>query len=283
MRCFQYLRDLWSRFVMTIQQMLLGGGGIPVVTIDLNVAQTATYDLFVAIGSPAYPITVNLNVNAPCYAGITQGSGWAAGSTCAITNNAGIYGSGGVGGEGGNVWAPSGAYAIFTSGYPGGTGGDGLSLSIPTTLNNLSDIFGGGGGGGGGGAVSSTAFPNSSRAAGGGGGGGQGYNNAAGGAGGYADDLSKVLPNGNGSSGSAGSSSAVGNKGGGGVWSGYYGGGGGFGGAWGQNGDAGSSGSGGPPLYQTNPGSGGDGGYAVRVNGQSLTWVNMGNIIGTVG
>lgn len=283
---------------MSIQQMLFAGGGIQVINVNLNVTQTTPYDLFVAIGSPANPVEVNLTVSADCQAGIVQGSGWASGSTCKIINNAGIYGEAGAGGVGGSAIFFNAVTKFFTDGISGGVGGDALSLSIPTTIDNTAGyIFGGGGGGGGGFAatglytVSQWATGNAPyyRASGGGGGGGRGYNNAAGGAAGNADPNTSVGGAGSvGVNGSAGSSSGAG-AGGNGVIGGLFqcrSSDGGAGGDWGLDGSAGSSTSGISNTQQTNPGVGGPAGYAVRQNGNSLTWLggnNASQVKGLVG
>lgn len=262
---------------MSIQQCLLAGG-LRVVELTISSTQTSTYNLFTAAGSPADPVEVRLTVNADCRYGIDQSTGWAAGSVCVIENNAGIYGTGGHGG-GGGLAEIIGTTRYFDWPYTAGTGangGDAIVLRMPTTIDNANGyIFGGGGGGGGGGACADTALFGSgtARAGGGGGGGGRGYNNAGGGNGGGID----ISGGWDGSNGSDGSGSSAGSGGAGGISFGNYGGSGGGGGDWGETGDAGAPGNG--PVLPTGGGftgfgnsPGGQAGYAVRLNGNSVTF-----------
>lgn len=280
MCCFQRLRNFWGWLVMSIQQMLFAGGK-QVINLTISTTQTGVYDIFSQAGSPSGPVEVNLTVNADCQVGIIQGSGWVSGSTCTITNNATIYGTGGGGGDGGQASYYNVNLKFFTDGAGGGFGGDALSLSIPTTVVNNGNIYGGGGGGGGG-SASANVQPASwqeatLRAGGGGGGGGQGFNNAGGGVGGIT-----VPYNWEGSDGSSGSSSGGGAGGAGGIAGilQVVGGDGGGGGGWGQDGSSGSSGSG---LENTTPGGGGAAGYAIRQNGNALTLSGAGSTLGNVG
>ena len=276
---------------MSIMQMMFAGRRV--INITISSTQTGGYNLYSAAGNPSDAVEVNLTVNADCQYGIDQGTGWAAGSTCNIINNAGIYGTGGNGGGGG------GAYLLGTTSYlscagSGNDGGDALTLRIPTVIDNGSGyIFGGGGGGGGGGscADSSPFSSGTARAGGGGGGGGRGYNNAGGGSFGETGSPSAGPGPYDGAPGSAGSSSAGGSGGAGGTSFGNYGGAGGNGGDWGQNGDAGIAASG--PTLPSGCGftglgnaAGGGAGYAVRQNGNSCTFTagnNASQVKGSVG
>lgn len=230
------------------------------VTLTIASTQTALYNLrtaYIAAGHPAGAIViVTLIINAVCEAGITQGAGWATGSSCIIINNSTSAGTGGAGATGGQATAGS-----LSGPSAAVDGGDALNLTLPTTLDNSGGyLFAGGGGGGGGGSAADYNPPGSGAAAGGGGGGGgRGYNNATRGTGGSAS-----AP---GANGTAGSSTAAGVRGAGGVSFGNYGGQGGDGGGWGESGGAGANGSG-PNV--TFGGAGAVPGYAIRKNGNSL-------------
>lgn len=276
---------------MSIIQMMLGGRRV--INVTISSTQSSTYNLRSEVGNPTDAVEVNLTVNADCQYGIDQGTGWAAGSTCNIINNAGIYGTGGNGGSGGGAYILGGTSYLSCAGY-GQNGGDAITLRIPTVINNSSGyIFGGGGGGGGGGSVAdSNPFTSgTARAGGGGGGGGRGYNNASGGPFGETGSPSAGPGPYDGVTGSSGSSSAAGAGGAGGTSFGNFGGAGGSGGDWGQDGNGGTAGSG-PVIPSgcggpgTGIGLGGSGGYAVRQNGNSCTFTagnNASQVKGTVG
>ena len=276
---------------MSIMQMMFAGRRV--INVTISSTQSSLYDLYSAAGSPTDAVEVNLTVNADCQYGIDQGTGWAAGSTCNIINNAGIYGTGGGGGGGGGAYL-LGATSYLTCAGSGVDGGDALTLRVPTVIDNTSGyIFGGGGGGGGGGSVadSSPFSSGTARAGGGGGGGGRGYNNAAGGAFGETGSPSAGAGPYDGVAGNPGSSSAAGTGGAGGTSFGNFGGAGGSGGDWGSQGDGGTAGSG--PVQPsgcgyTGQGNGppGNGGYAVKQNGNSCTFTagnNASQVKGTVG
>lgn len=277
---------------MTIQQILLGGGR-RVIELTISSTQTSQYNMRTAAGSPSDPVEVRLTVNADCQFGINQDTGWAAGSTCVIDNNASIYGTGGGGGGGGGAYILGGTSVLSCAGS-GQAGGDALILRIPTTIDNAGgNIFGGGGGGGGGGssADSNPFTSGTARAGGGGGGGGRGYNDALGGQGGETGEPSAGPGLYDGDPGLAGSSSAFGTGGVGGAGFGNFGGEGGDGGDWGQDGIAGDNASG--PVLPSGCGftglgnaPGGAAGYAVRQNGNSVSFTagnNASQVKGTVG
>lgn len=258
---------------------MMFAGGPRLIELTISTTQTNVYNLRTAAGNPSDVVEVRLTVNADCPFGIDQGTGWAAGSLCVIDNNAGIYGAGGNGGGGGGAYILGGSSVLSCAGS-GQAGDDALILRLPTTIDNADGyIFGGGGGGGGGGSVAdSNPFSSgTARAGGGGGGGGRGYANAFGGAFGETGSPSAGAGPYDGVDGSAGSSAAAGAGGAGGISFGNFGGAGGNGGDWGQDGDSGGVGSGpvipsGCGFTGLGNGPGGAAGYAVRLNGNSLTW-----------
>lgn len=145
----------------------------------------------------------------------------------------------------------------------GSPGGDALSTQSNLTIDNTSgNIYGGGGGGGGGGVGGNTGDATAS--AGGGGGGGQGQ--VGGAAGGGASQGSGM--SGAGTAGTASTPGTGGSPGPNGS-AGLSGGAGGNGGAWGQAGSAGANGSG---TIHPGGGAGGAAGYAVRINGHTVTF-----------
>ena len=241
------------------------GGTVLQVTITNSSTRTALYDLraeYIALGYPAGAVVrLTFINNAWCQAGVDEGSGWPAGSTCSIVNASVMSGLGGDGGDGRDATT-----TLLGGGSVGSAGGDALNLSMPTTLDNAAGyLYGGGGGGGGGGAAADYNPPGTgSRAA--GGGGGRGYS-AAKGQGGYTAGAA------DGTDGTVGTTSARGTGGAGGVSFGNYGGKGGNGGDWGANGQSGSAASG-PNTASAR--AGGAAGYAIRKNGHSLT-ITAGN------
>lgn len=166
-----------------------------------------------------------------------------------------VYGGGGTGGVGGSD----------TVGTAGAPGGDAFFCRVPLsiTVQNGGEIKGGGGGGGGGGAFRNGPSP-LARIRGGGGGGG-GFPNGPGGAG---------APYTGGGPGGAGTAAGGGAGGAGAAGQGAVG---------GLGGNAGASGMTGGSSNYTGPGPGGAGGYAVRMNGNSVTVVNNGTITGAQG
>lgn len=230
----------------------LGGPSGPVITISAN---TANLNVHTAAGSPAGPVAVTVVINpgiyvysdGPALPALTT-AGLAAGSTVTITNNGSILGAGGWGGNGMPV----------SAGMPGYAGGNAIWLTVPATIDNTSGaIFGGGGGGGaGGGAFSHCTAGTSYRGV--GGSGGQGYVGGGAGTGTAA--------------GNVGSPAAPGAAVPGGTITACAGiGGGGAGGAWGLSGSGGTIGSSGGAS------TGGAAGYAVRLNGNAVTWMGGNN------
>jgi hypothetical protein len=237
------------------------------IALTIAADQVALYNIRTAAGNPAdaVDVMVTLNAGKVCQAGMSTGAGWASGSTLKLVNNGTIAGTGG--GRNGSTGDGGTASGILSAGQDGQPGGDAIALSYDLTIDNTSgNIFAGGGQGGGGGASALTNPPGSSAGAGaGGGGGGRGYNNAAGGTAG-ANNVGGVAAG----AGSAGSSGGGGAGGAGGTNFGCNGGSGGDGGGWGAAGVAGSGGTGGGST--TSAGGGGAGGFAVRLNGNNVTW-----------
>lgn len=246
---------------MTIQQMLLGGGGTSTINLVISASRTTNYNIRTAAGSPSSRVDVILTINSGIYAGgnpgITTGTGWATGSTIKIINNGYITGAGGNGGRGGNVGS---------NGSAGQIGKDALSLGWNVTIDNTNGyIFGGGGGGGGGAGI----IDGLGGAAGGGGGGGQGYPGGAGGDRGSGGGIAA-------GDGTDGSRTNRGSGGAGGQ-DGFYpvtGGNGGNGGLWASNGVSGQSVTG-DTTY--NGGFRGAGGKAIDLNGYTVTWLGGNN------
>lgn len=135
---------------MGIQQMLMAVGG----DINLLLASSATdYNVFMAAGSPTGPVYVTLTV-AP---GVTVGgvSGTVikadqlpAGSTLKIINNGTFIGRSGVGG----AQTGSSGSGYPGNGNPGAPGGDAIAISCDLVIDNTNGyIYAGAGGGGSGG------------------------------------------------------------------------------------------------------------------------------------
>lgn len=254
----------------------VGGATGPVITVSAN---TANLNIHAAAGSPAGPVAVTVIVSpgvyvysdGPALPALTT-AGLAAGSTVTITNNGSILGAGGKGGDG--------------SAGVGQAGGDAINLTVPASINNTNGaIFGGGGGGGAGNGSVDFVFGCAGsyqmfRPRGGGGGGGAGYSVGPGGAGGPAGTITATVMDFPGNPGAAGTLSAGGGGGTGGA--GYWNNGatGGTGGAPGNPGAVGGTGygsscSGGLPtgvIATYLGGAGGAAGYAVRLNGNSVSW-----------
>ncbi len=265
----------------------LGG----VRTVNITSDQT-NYNLRTALGSPsgAMRIVVNIasgvsikssNRSTPAF---DEGSGWAAGTIITVRNSGSILGAGGGGGDGGSAgWVLSGDKTnnTNTSGGTGSAGGAALRLTVPTFVDNASgQIFGGGGGGGGGGGsiawyLSDSDYVLAHPAN--GGGGGRGYNAAGGGGRGVVNNYTDFTPPtmnvgyaGSGSSAGAGGTQVIDGT----VTVP----------AGGNGGDWGTAGSNGATTTRTGPewhivtasanGSGGAGGKAVDLNGQTLTWIS---------
>ncbi len=240
-------------------------------------ANDTNYDIFVELGGPPGPVDVTLTINAAVRVHGTNGNpaiktdGMHPDSTLTIINNGEIYGHGGDGGNGrnANIFGEANGGPCFyngnvSGGSQGQAGGDAIRVTVASVDidNTNGEIFGGGGGGGGGdGWVSSGSCTSSG---GGGGGGGQGEDTAALGSGGNASAFCSPFGCGpevdvDGSDGTAGS---VGSAGTGGAAAGTGAGAGGDGGDWGDAGVVGAS----------TGFAGGDGGYAVRLNGASIMW-----------
>lgn len=158
-----------------------------------------------------------------------------------FTNNGNIVGRGGNGGIGG--------LAPASRGGNGTVGGTALSVSVPVSINNTTNIAGGGGGGGGGGGRSPEGWY------GGGGGGGAGFGTGASAYGGAGNGTLT-------SGGAGGASSSPLDYGG-------------SGGGWGAAGNSGSA------SFSGFQGSGGPAGAAVTGNG-NITWIATGNRYGSV-
>ena len=236
-------------------------------------ASTSDYDVFVELGGPPGPVDVTLTINAAVDVDGTNGNpaittvGMHPDSTLRIVNNGDIRGYGGNGGVGksSSVLSFQESSCIFESSKFGGSagqaGGDALNATIDVTIDNTNgNIWAGAGGGGGG---DSYAFTVTSWGGGGGGGGiGTDTGNSGGGGSGNASNIDCDGPGieADGAAGVAGSTSAAGA---GGAAGGASAGDGGAGGAdWGDDGNVGLSGG----L------AGGVGGFAVRLNGNSITW-----------
>lgn len=177
-------------------------------------------------------------------------SGYAIAITLAVRSGGSVLGGGGAGGSG--------------NGQPGGPGGDAVYCRIPMsiTVDYGGAIRAGGGGGGSGGRgyyggyVTQIFY--------GGGGGGGGFPNGPGGGGGGGDQ--------EGGLGGAAGKEASGGLGGAGASPGGTGGAGGVSNAGSSGGDSWEPG-----------GTGGGAGYAIRKNGNSVTVINNGTIVGVQG
>ena len=232
------------------------------ISLTISASQ-GQYNVFTAATSPTDAVDVTLTVNSgvvvmPALVPIIPSvgiltAGFSAGSTLKIINLGFIYGGGGYGGDGANG---SGGFAW---GAQGGNGGDAIDITRPLTIDNSSGyVFGGGGGGPGGRSMWFSAFDYA-----GGGGGGGGQPNGAGG--GFGDTFQVASAA---TAGTAGSVSSPGSAGTGGVAFGGSTGGGGYAGSlWGA--DSQDNGSG--------DGFNGKGGYAIRLNGYSITWLGGNN------
>jgi hypothetical protein len=251
------------------------GGGRRQISLTISADTLTSYNVFTAAGSPHGPCDVTLTINSGVIvnAGIVVGN-FHAQSTLRINNNGYILGTGGSGGAGGS----STSTTIGNAGN-GGNGGDAITTSIKTTIDNTSGNIWGGGGGGGGGSVHTTQNPPLDNFAGGGGGGGGGAGiSSSGGNGGSTHNIGSfpAEAGNNGNGGTSGSSGSRGTGGTGGSRTGFppTGGTGGNGGNYGSAGSAGQSGTG---TYGGSVGSGGEAGFAVRLNGNSITWLGGNN------
>lgn len=241
------------------------------------------YNVFVELGGPPGPVDVTLTINSSITVDGSNGNpaitteGMHPDSTLTIINNGSIRGYGGNGGIGNplnisSVYEPEPPgfcdyFGSAPSGVPGQDGGDAIYATCDVIIDNTSgNIWAGAGGGGSGGSDARNATPGG----GGGGGGGLGTDTGGGGIGGVVTVLvesgSCPIAEVNGTAGTGGTTSAGGTGGTGGNGAGD----GGDGGTdWGEDGQAGTGGVGSP---NTNGGAGGAGGYAVRLNGNGITW-----------
>jgi len=193
-----------------------------------------------------------------------------------LINNGAVRGMGGAGGNG--LGPTSGSTSYENINTAGGSGGNALSVSVPTTVQNNGTLAGGGGGGGGGGGTR-LRYPAGKGFlyeldSGAGGGGGAGSNGGAGGLGRTSNNRGAPAA-GNGGTGTATSGGA------GGAATQVY-----FcpGGAGGGPGAAGSAGSSASPNGQTAYISGAAGGIAGSyiVGNPFVLWTANGTRQGTV-
>ena len=119
---------------------------------DLTIAaDTANYNIATTIGKPPSSKKIRVTINSGVTVYSTSVSQPAldtgtlpAGSTVIVINNGSIIGSGGKGGTG--PIRPNSCSA----GTPGSSGGNAVNVQVPVTVDNTNGyIFGGGGGGGG--------------------------------------------------------------------------------------------------------------------------------------
>lgn len=228
-----------------------GGGTIIQVTGASNLRTLANAAGYTGASPGNYQFNVASGVTVIGAAGGGKGidtGTWPSGSTLSLVVSGNVYGGGGNGGAGSN----SGA------GSAGSAGGDAVYVqaSITVTINAGGTVQSGGGGGGGGGYATGSGTV-------GGDGGGGGFPNGSGGAGssGTVHDTAVAGAPGTTSGGGAGGSS------------GPPGGGGGNAGMAGANGTSGVGAG----------GTGGAAGYAIRKNGNTVTYSNSGTINGSVG
>lgn len=172
------LRRFCSAFGIT-NLMGFAAGGLTVVTLAIA-GGTNNYDVFVASGSPAYPIDCRLTIAAvtvgstsPGAYALQVGTGWHLSSKLSITNSGTLQGCGGDGGNGGSV---TGAGPTVTPPTVGQTGGPAFNAAtLPAvgmlTFVNNGTINGGPGGGGGGKEIVADLFEGDSGIRAGGGGG----------------------------------------------------------------------------------------------------------------
>lgn len=247
--------------------MKLLGGGKPLIVLTIS-ADTSAYNVRTAASSPAFACDVIVTINSGIIVSASgtvgsgsgrafdTGTGWATGTTIKLINN------GFVEGYGGNANSQA--------------GGDAIYLQYAMTIDNTNGYIRGGGGGGIWGIAMGPTNPALSGGGAGGGGGGQGNPG-----GGHSNgDTNYAVP---GTDGGDGSRSAPGSGGTGGAntFYGNTGGDGGGGGTWGNSGDP--SGYNGAGSRNTSVGAGG---YAVRQNGNGVSFIggnNSSQVKGTVG
>lgn len=186
-------------------------------------------------------------------AAITTGS-FPSNATLILVNNGVIHGMGGQGGNGGTICGNSTA---------GSAGGPGIDLNHALTIDNISGyIFGGGGGGGGGSSGFGFTFPYGGGGGGGAGGGSPGSTNTTFGA----------------TSGTFGTTGISGTGGTGGTSGGIgTGGDGGNGGGFGASGATSTAGGKNGGAWCGEIRAGGAAGNAIRLIGNSVTWLGGNN------
>lgn len=240
--------------------MSLGIFGNPIAGLEQVVTISTTQanlNAYTAFGSPSGSGTYRLIINSgvriyatsTATAALVAGS-FPAGSTLIIVNNGDIIGKGGNGGNGGTI----------STGSPGSAGGDAISLSTGYTVqidNTNGNVWAGGGGGGGGGIGGGGR--------GGGGGGGKSSDDSTSSGGSFGATSATGGNRTTAGSGATGETSCETNEGGTFCQTGGTGGSGGDHGAAGSNGGTGDGGVSG--------GAGGAAGRAVRLNGNSVTWL----------
>ena len=248
---------------------VLGGGALPTLPLTIS-TNVCNYDINVAAGSPAGPVSLIVTINPGVRVGSTSTGapalttgGLAPGSNVLLINNGLISGRGGNGGKGGD------AFSTFSAGN-GGNGGVGLELTVNLTLDNQGQIYGGGGGGGGGSGFTSSTEPGSSGGGGGAGGGNCGFSSGGGGGG----------RTGGCNFGFSGSGGGLTTGGAGGPLSCGGGGGCNCGSSGGNGGNAGFNGSVGGSQRGSNPGAGGAGGASIRSNGNAIVYTTVGDLRG---
>lgn len=260
------------------------GGGRRQIVLTISSVQNPTYNIRTQAGNPVDVVDVLVNVNASCNQGIVTGSGWTSGSTIKLIIAAGVNISG-IGGQGGNgaTVNPSSE----TAAQVGQDGGPAITMNYALTIDNAGTIRGGGGGGGGGGAAWGFNPPldKHPQVGGGGGGGGQDMLGVIGGFPGG----EQVVPDTSPGQGQSGTSAGPGNGGTAGSDTGpgdptpsAQGGAGGNGGAWGTAGSNGQDAAFAPSAFSSVGAAAGAGGFAVKKNGFTLTFINQGTLIGSV-
>jgi hypothetical protein len=258
-----------------------------------SMVDTNLYELLGAPDGTTLSVAINngvvLRSTSPANGALDM-SGFSSDQTITLTNNGFIIGCGGDGGNGAECGFVGSTFTQLHAGgngFPGGPGISNLAAATCTLViyNATGYIWGGGGGGGGGGA---TAGATNSFANGGGGGGGQGGGHP--GRGGCAGDGSNHYNAGDGAqpislayatyfnspaAGGAGNGHGTQSNGAGGDGGGY--------GLSGDDGTNASESGGYDPLPN---GTGGAGGYAIAVNGMTVsiqTGSSSPHILGTVG
>ena len=238
---------------------------------------TSNYNLFTALGSPAYPVWAEVTIDSGVIVSSTSTANPAfdtgampAGSRITIINDGNIIGKGGAAGDGGDTNGTT----CTTNPTAGSSGGDAMNLQADVIIDNTNgNIFGGGGGGGGGGGACYTG----PLCFGGGGGGG-----GAGGGSGGANGATQGTGAGDGTDGTTGPSGERG------CGSNYATGpdcgitcasdniSGGHGGEYGEAGLVGCYQAGAALCTQV-AGNGGAAGKAVDLNGNTITWLGGNN------